>query len=156
MRLALYQPEIAQNTGTLLRTAACLGFDVDIIRPTGFAVSDSTLTRSGMDYIEHVTYRIHDDYASFQQSFCGARLVLLSTKASQPYWDMAYTSRDILMVGRESDGVPSGVEEGILNRVTIPMEPGLRSLNVAVAAAMVMGEMVRQLKTKGGQHAGDS
>jgi tRNA (cytidine/uridine-2'-O-)-methyltransferase len=148
IRIALYQPDIAQNTGTILRLAACLGVSVDIIEPAGFPVSDRAFRRSGMDYLDHVSWARHDDIVSFEQwrRSAGARTVLLTTKSSIPYTRFAFAPGDILMVGRESSGVPQSVHEAADARIVIPMLPGLRSLNVAMAVAMVTGEALRQLR----------
>ena len=146
MRLALFQPDIPQNTGTLLRTAACLGLAVDIIEPCGFVFSDKQLRRSGMDYLNKVDLVRHSSWQVFADSDIvrQGRLVLLSTRAETPYTDISYTPDDILMVGRESAGVPDDVYESADVTVRIPMASETRSLNVAIAAAMVIGEALRQ------------
>ena len=153
MRLALYEPDIPQNTGTMLRMAACLGLEVDIILPAGFDISDRKLRRAGLDYLDHVVITRHESWAAFDAwrrvgACAGAarksRLVLLTTKTETSYFDHAFHPDDILLVGRESAGVPQTVHDAADARVTIPMRPGLRSLNVAVAAAMVIGEALRQ------------
>jgi tRNA (cytidine/uridine-2'-O-)-methyltransferase len=148
LTLALYQPDIPQNTGTMLRTCACLGVDAAIIEPAGFPTTDRHFRRSGMDYLDHVNLMRHISYEHFTQWRVkeGRRLVLLSTKASQNYTDFAFERGDILMVGRESAGVPEHVHAGADARVLIPLRGDLRSLNVAMAAAMVMGEALRQLR----------
>lgn len=148
MRLALYQPDIPQNAGTILRLGACLGVPVDVIGPAGFDLSDRALKRAGLDYLAHAALRRHDDWASFEawRRMEGLRLVLLTTSASQPYTALAYEERDVLLCGRESAGVPSHVHDAADARVLIPMSDGLRSLNVAVAAAMVTGEALRQTR----------
>jgi tRNA (cytidine/uridine-2'-O-)-methyltransferase len=144
--LALYQPDIPQNTGTLLRLAACLGVSVHLIEPAGFPLSDHALRRAGMDYLEraaltrHVTFELFEAWRREE----GRRLVLLTTGASLPYTGHAFLPGDILMLGRESSGVPESVHTGADVRVTVPMMPGLRSLNVAVAGSMVLGEALRQ------------
>ncbi len=147
MRLALYQPDIPQNTGTLLRTAACLGVGVDIIEPCGFIFSDKQLKRSGMDYLDRVDLVRHSSWQAFRGSDIAqaGRLVLLSTRAETPYTEIDYLPSDILMVGRESAGVPDDVFAAADITVTIPMAPDTRSLNVAIAAAMVIGEALRQV-----------
>ena len=148
MRLALYQPDIAQNLGTNLRTAACLGVGVDIILPCGFAFDDRKIRRAGMDYIEHVQYKTHDSWEDFTQyaKENGKRIVLLSSKASLSYTQFEFDDNDILMLGRESAGVPEHVAAYCGNdAVTIPMQGGMRSLNVAVSAAIVLGEALRQV-----------
>ena len=144
--LALYQPDIAQNTGTLLRLGACLGVRVHIIHPTGFAFSDKSLRRSALDYLGQAEFREHDSYADFDlwRQSEARRLVLLSTKASESAYDAAYGANDVLMVGRESAGVPDAVAAAAGLKVRIPMREEMRSLNVAVAASLVLGEALRQ------------
>ena len=144
--LALYQPDIAQNTGTLLRLGACLGVRVHIIHPTGFPFSRRELTRGGLDYLDHADIVEHDSYAHFARwrQNSGQRMVLLTTKTTQSAYDALYGGGDILMLGRESAGVPDEVAADAEIRVRIPMRSGLRSINVAVAAAMILGEALRQ------------
>ena len=145
-RLALYQPDIPGNTGTLMRMAACLGVALDIIEPAGFDLSDRNLKRAGMDYLEMAALRRHvswDAFAAWRRAE-DRRLVLFSTKAVEPYTAFAFRSRDILLFGRESAGVPDEVHGVADAVVTIPMPGGGRSLNVALAAAMGMGEALRQ------------
>lgn len=178
MRLALYQPDIPQNTGTILRMAACLGVAVDVIGPAGFDMSDRALRRAGLDYLAHATLRRHVSFADFEAWRrglpCGAdcahdaggghataaavgggcrargsgttmpRLVLLTTHAATAHLDFAFRASDILLLGRESAGVPDDVHRRADARIAVPMRPGLRSLNVAVAAAIVLGEALRQ------------
>lgn len=144
MRLALYQPDIPQNTGTMIRLAACLGVTVDIIEPCGFVFSHKGLRRSGMDYVTEDMLVRHDDYAAFRRDRGQARVILLSTRAAVPYTTYDFKPTDILMVGRESSGVPDVVHKDADASVLIPMAPHMRSLNVAVAASMVMGEALRQ------------
>ncbi|GJD62869.1 tRNA (cytidine(34)-2'-O)-methyltransferase [Methylobacterium frigidaeris] len=147
LRLALYQPDIPQNTGTMLRLAACLGVAVEIIEPAGFDVSDRHLRRSGLDYLDHVAITRHRSYAAFDawRREAGTRLVLATTTGSVPYTAHAFRDGDCLMVGRESAGVPEAVHADAEARVAIPMQAGMRSLNVAVAAGMILGEGLRQL-----------
>ena len=150
MRLALYQPDIPQNTGAMLRLAACFGLAVDVIEPCGFVFDDKRLRRVGMDYLEHVELRRHsswDAYLAWRKSAAGdaGRLILLSTKADLPYAETQYAPADSLLVGQESAGVPDQVRYAADLAVRIPMRPGLRSLNVAMAAAIVAGEAVRQI-----------
>jgi tRNA (cytidine/uridine-2'-O-)-methyltransferase len=146
IRLALYQPDIPQNTGTMLRMAACLGVAVDIIEPAGFDVSDRNFRRAGLDYLDrleivrHASWRAFEEWRAKQR----LRLVLATTKAAMPYTDLAFEPRDVLLVGRESAGVPDEVHAAADARVIVPMRPGMRSLNVAVAAAMILGEALRQ------------
>ena len=146
MRLALFQPDIPQNTGTLLRFAACMDLAVDIIEPCGFLLDDRRLRRAGMDYLDNVALTRHDSWDRFAESFdrSGARLVLLTTRGATPYVDYAFDSKDILLLGRESAGVPPEIHEAAHARLLIPMVDGVRSLNVALAAAMVAGEALRQ------------
>lgn len=151
MRLALYQPDIPQNTGTILRLCACLGVPVDIIEPCGFALSDRSLRRAGLDYIGKAELRRHESWADFLEAR-GApplsprpgRLVLLTTGANQAYTQFVFDTNDTLLLGRESAGVPQEVHERVDARLCIPMMPGRRALNVATAAAMVLGEALRQ------------
>jgi tRNA (cytidine/uridine-2'-O-)-methyltransferase len=146
IELALYQPDIPQNTGTLLRFGACLGVPVHIIHPTGFTFSAKTLRRSALDYLDAAELHEHASFAAFDdfRRAHGRRLVLLTTKASLSAYAARFDADDILMVGRESAGVPEAVAMTADLRIRIPMRPGLRSLNVAVAAALVVGEAKRQ------------
>lgn len=147
-RLAIYQPDIPQNTGTMLRLAACLGVPVEIIEPAGFDVSDRNLRRSGMDYIGYAAISRHISWRSFEtwRQETKARLVLATTRGAVPYTDFAFAPEDIILVGRESAGVPDEVHDAADARIIIPMQQGLRSLNVAVTAAMILGEALRQTK----------
>jgi tRNA (cytidine/uridine-2'-O-)-methyltransferase len=144
MRLALYQPDIAQNTGTILRLCACLGVAADVIGPTGFDMSDRALKRAALDYLDHVDLTRHASFADFMRSRERGRLVLLTAHAETPHYAFDFESSDTLMVGRESAGVPEAVHAQVDARITIPMRPGLRSLNVAVTAAIALGEALRQ------------
>jgi tRNA (cytidine/uridine-2'-O-)-methyltransferase len=146
LSIALYQPDIAGNTGTIMRLAACLGLTVEVIEPAGFDLSDRNLKRSGMDYLAMVRLRRHLDWSHFERwrKESGRRLVLASTKAAMPYVDFAYAPDDILLFGRESAGVPDPVHESADARVLIPMQPEQRSINVAMSAAMIAGEALRQ------------
>lgn len=147
LRLALYQPDIPQNAGTMIRMAACLGVAVDIIEPAGFPVSDRHFRRAGMDYLDQVVIRRHVSWSTFntERTTEGARLVLLTTKGAVVHTAFQFHASDILMVGRESAGVTDDVHAAVDARVVIPMRPEVRSLNVAVAAAMVLGEALRQV-----------
>ena len=147
LRIALYQPDIAGNTGTILRFAACLGLGVDIIEPAGFPLSDKALKRAGMDYLEMAALTRHIDWNAFEdwRRKDGRRLVLLSTKAAAPYTNFSFADGDILLFGRESAGVPDLVHQAADARLTIPMQGSARSINVALSVAMVAGEAVRQL-----------
>lgn len=147
MRLALFQPDIPQNTGAILRLAACFGLPVDIIEPCGFALDDRRLRRSGMDYLEHVQLQRHRSWEAYQAARHGrsGRLVLLTTKGAVPHTECRFETSDSLLLGRESAGVPDEVHAAADLRIRIPMRQGLRSLNVAMAAAIVAGEAMRQL-----------
>ena len=146
--LALYQPDIPQNAGTMLRACACLGVGAAIIEPAGFPTSDRHFRRAGMDYLDQVAIDRHVSFSAFEdwRRAAGRRLVLLTTAGAVRYDDFDYRPGDVLMVGRESAGVPPHVHEAADARIVIPIRAGLRSLNVAVAAAMVMGEALRQLR----------
>jgi tRNA (cytidine/uridine-2'-O-)-methyltransferase len=147
IRISLYQPDIAGNTGTILRMAACLDLAVDIIEPAGFDLSDRALRRAGMDYLEMAALTRHLDFASFDdwRRREQRRLVLFSTKAALPYTEFAFAPSDILLFGRESAGVPEAVHDMADARLLIPMRGGGRSLNVALTAAMAAGEALRQV-----------
>ncbi len=144
--LALYQPDIAQNTGTMLRLGACLGVPVHVIHPTGFPFSAKAIRRGALDYLEHAEFTEHASWAHFHgwQVESGHRLVLLTTKAATSTYNASYAPGDILLMGRESAGVPDAVAEAADLRVRIPMRQAMRSLNVAVAASLVLGEALRQ------------
>lgn len=152
MRVALYQPDIPQNTGTILRLAACLGVGVDIIGPAGFDLRDKTLRRAGLDYLDHVEIMRHESFEAFLGARAAGgsgpeglgRLVLLSSRAEASHVGFRFEPGDTLLLGRESAGVPDSVHEIVDARVRIPMRAGLRSLNIAVAAAVVLGEALRQ------------
>jgi tRNA (cytidine/uridine-2'-O-)-methyltransferase len=143
MRLALYEPDIPQNTGALLRLGACLGVPVDIIEPCGFLLDDRRLRRAGMDYLDSVDMTRHRSWRAYRAAIQG-RLVLLTTAGETPYVAFSYRPNDTLLVGRESAGAPAEVHEAAAARIAIPLRPTLRSLNVALAAAMVLGEALRQ------------
>jgi tRNA (cytidine/uridine-2'-O-)-methyltransferase len=147
LRLALYQPDIPGNTGTILRLAACLGLSVDIIEPAGFDISDRNLRRAGMDYLEAVALTRHVNWDRFDawRRENGRRLVLASTRAALPYTRFEFQPDDILLFGRESAGVPDHVHEMADARVLIPMVEGQRSLNLAISTAMIAGEALRQV-----------
>lgn len=148
MQIALFQPDIAQNTGTILRLCACLGMTAHIIEPAGFPVSDRLFRRAGMDYLDHVRLTRHDSWAKFEdwRAAQGYRLLLFTTKAATDYRDFHYQTSDILLFGRESAGVTDAVVEAADARLVIPIEAGLRSLNVAMSAAMAAGEALRQIR----------
>jgi tRNA (cytidine/uridine-2'-O-)-methyltransferase len=146
MQLALYEPDIAQNTGTILRLCACLGVEAHIIEPAGFPVSDRAFRRAGMDYLDQVTLRRHSSWAAFDvwRRAEKLKLLLFTTRAAKSYLDHPFAADDILLFGRESAGVPEDVHAAADTRLTIPMRPGLRSLNIAMACAMAVGEALRQ------------
>jgi tRNA (cytidine/uridine-2'-O-)-methyltransferase len=146
MQIALYQPDIPQNTGTILRLCACMDVAAHIIEPAGFAISDRLFRRAGMDYLDQVSWIRHDSWTKFEEwrRQGGHRLLLFTTKGATPYLDFAYQASDILLFGRESAGVPQAVADAVDARLVIPIKAGLRSLNVAMAAAMALGEALRQ------------
>ncbi|RYB07080.1 tRNA (cytidine(34)-2'-O)-methyltransferase [Lichenibacterium ramalinae] len=153
LRLALFQPDIPQNAGTMLRSCACLGVAAELVEPAGFPSSDRHFRRAGLDYLDALVLRRHASFAAFEAWRAGEaprpRLVLLTTGAELDYRDFAFRAGDVLMVGRESAGAPPEVHAAADARVTVPMAAGFRSLNVAVAAAMVLGEALRQLRPAG-------
>ena len=148
MHLVLYEPDIPQNAGAMMRLAACLSLPLELIEPCGFALSDRRLRRAGMDYLERLKLTRHLSYAAFSRWRLSLdpvpRLILLTTRAERSYLDFAYAPDDLLMVGRESAGVPAEVHADASARLKIPLARGARSLNVALAAAMVLGEALRQ------------
>ena len=146
MRIALFQPDIPQNTGTILRLCACLAVEAHIIEPAGFPVSDYHFRRSGMDYLDQVSIQRHVSWTEFAawRERTGGRLLLFTTKGAQPYLAHRFDRDDILLFGRESAGVPDDVAAAADVRLRIPIAPGLRSLNVAIAGAMALGEALRQ------------
>jgi tRNA (cytidine/uridine-2'-O-)-methyltransferase len=146
MRIALHQPDIAQNTGTILRLCACLGIEAHIIEPAGFPTSDRAFRRAGMDYLDHVVVVRHASWEVFDawRRRESLRLVLLTTRAEASYLEHAFGADDVILLGRESSGVPDEVHAAADIRLKVPMRPGLRSLNVAMTAAMVAGEAMRQ------------
>jgi tRNA (cytidine/uridine-2'-O-)-methyltransferase len=144
MRIALFEPDIPQNTAAIIRLAACLDIPVDIIEPCGFVFSEAGFRRAGLDYIERAEVVRHESWSAFQDALAG-RLILLTTKAEMRHTDFAFAPSDTLMMGRESSGVPDIVHAAADARLRIPLKPGLRSLNVAQAAAMAVGEALRQI-----------
>lgn len=148
MEIALFQPDIAGNVGTTLRTAACFGVPAHIIEPCGFPFSDAALRRAGMDYAARADLRRHADWAAFGGWAAGAgkRIVLLTTAGATPLPAFAFAPGDLLLLGAESSGVPAHVHDAATARVAIPMQPGFRSLNVAVAAGIALAEALRQTK----------
>ncbi len=148
MRIALYQPDIPQNSGNILRLGACLGVSIDIIEPTGYVFDDKRFKRSSMDYINHIDYKRHIDWETFfnwskKNNF---RLILLTTKVDKKYYDYNFKNNDILIFGRESAGVAEIVHSNVDEQITIPMKKGMRSINVSSAVALVAGEACRQLR----------
>ena len=148
LTLALFEPDIAQNAGAMLRTCACLGARAAIVEPAGFPVSDRHFRRAGMDYLGHVAIDRHVSWAAFAdwKRAGGRRLVLLTTRGGTDLWDFMFRAGDIIMVGRESAGVPEAVHEAADAEIRIAIAPPLRSLNVSVAAALALGEATRQLR----------
>jgi tRNA (cytidine/uridine-2'-O-)-methyltransferase len=148
MRIALYEPDIPQNTGTILRLAACLGLEAHLIEPAGFPTSDRAFRRAGMDYLDQVQLVRHTSWGAFEawRQAQGLRLVLLTTRAATSYLDHAFARRDVLVFGRESAGVPDAVHGAAEVRLKVPMRPEMRSLNVAMTCAMATGEALRQLR----------
>jgi tRNA (cytidine/uridine-2'-O-)-methyltransferase len=148
MRLALYQPDIPQNAGALMRLGACLGVGIDIVEPCGFLFTDRGFRRAGMDYVAAADYRRHISWVVFRAAMkeTGSRLILLSSTAPRPYTEFSFEPDDVLLLGRESAGVPDDVRHDVNAAVRIPLKPGLRSLNVAQTGAMVLGEALRQTK----------
>lgn len=144
MELALYQPDIPQNTGTLMRLAACMKIKLHIIEPCGFVLSDKNLKRAGMDYMGQVDLVRHTSWEAFKEATKDKRLVLMTTKTDLPYTEFEYQKNDILIAGRESAGVPDSVHNECTSRVTIPMTAETRSLNIAIASAMILGESLKQ------------
>jgi len=146
MRLALFEPDIPQNTGTLMRLGACLGVPVDVIEPCGFVFDERRMRRAGMDYLDQVDLTRHASWTAYQAGRAeqGRRLILLTTQAEISYTDFQFRPNDTVLLGRESAGVPDDVHKAADARVTVPMAVDARSLNVAVAAAMVLGEGLRQ------------
>jgi tRNA (cytidine/uridine-2'-O-)-methyltransferase len=146
LRIALFEPDIPQNTGTILRLAACLGVEAHIIEPAGFPTSDRAFRRAGMDYLDQVSIVRHASWEAFEawRGGAAARLILFTTRARRPYLEHAFRRGDVLLFGRETSGVPEKVHAAADARLVIPMREGLRSLNVAMAAAMAVGEAMRQ------------
>jgi tRNA (cytidine/uridine-2'-O-)-methyltransferase len=147
MRLALFQPDMPPNTGTMMRLCACLGVGMDIIEPCGFPLDDARLRRAAMDYIDHLDFVRYRSWENFIAQIGTRRLVLLTTKGSVPYTDFSYCKDDILLVGRESAGAPDYVHASAHAQVVIPIVRPLRSLNVAISAAIVLSEAIRQIST---------
>lgn len=147
MRLCAFQPDIAPNLGTIIRTCACLDVPLDVVEPCGFPFSVKQLRRAAMDYADIADITRHNDWESFQKSQIGARRVLLTTKGADSLWDFTFQPDDILILGRESAGVPDDVHNACDARVTIPMNANTRSLNVAISGAMALSEAIRQTRS---------
>jgi len=145
VRIALHQPDIAGNTGTLIRTAACLGAGVDVIEPAGFPFGDRAMARAGMDYLERALVRRHADWEAFLASGPG-RIMLMTTRGGRSLWDTRFLAGDVLLLGSEGAGVPAHVHDRADVRVVIPMATGARSLNVAVAGGIALAEAIRQTR----------
>ena len=146
MRIALFEPDIPQNTGNIFRLGACMGVAVDIIEPTGFVFDDKKFRRSAMDYIDHLIYKRHDDWQHFyewvkEKKF---RLILMTTKSKESLYKFEFHPSDILLFGRESAGVPDNIHKIVDHRLTIPMQDGVRSINLSSSVALVLGEGLRQ------------
>ncbi len=148
MRLALYEPDIPQNAGTLMRMASCLGHAIDVVEPCGFLLGERRMRRAGLDYLEHARLQTYPSWLAYEQAWRAMRpqprLILLTTKGACNYTAFRFRRDDIVMVGRESSGVPDAVHAAADARLRVPMTQGSRSLNVAVAAAIVIGEALRQ------------
>ena len=147
MRIALFEPEIAGNVGAILRLAACLGADVDLIEPMGFEWNDKRVRRTAMDYIDHVVVTRHAGFEAFRASIGSRRLVLFTTKSRQSAYDFPFMADDVLLFGKESAGVPPGLAAACDAQVRVPMRPQVRSMNVATTAALALGEALRQTAT---------
>lgn len=144
MRIALFEPEIAGNVGAVLRLCACLGAAVDLIEPMGFEWDDRRVRRAAMDYIDRVSVTRHAGFEAFRATTGDARLVLFTTKSSEPAYRFAFRPDDVLLFGKESAGVPATVAEACEGRVRLPMRPQVRSMNMATSAALALGEALRQ------------
>lgn len=150
MRIALFQPDIAANTGTIIRLGACMGVAVDIIEPCGFPYGDAAMRRAGLDYMPKAQVTRHDSWQAFRVTLQG-RIILASTKAQTPYTSFAFRPDDTLLMGQETAGVPDAVHAAADAAVLIPMQGSTRSLNVALAAGMILGEMLRQTRWNTGE-----
>jgi tRNA (cytidine/uridine-2'-O-)-methyltransferase len=144
MRIALFEPEIAQNVGAVLRLGACLGAAVDLIEPMGFEWDDRRVRRTAMDYIDHVEIARHAGFDAFRATIGSRRLILFTTKSDRSVYDFRFMPDDVLLFGKESAGVPAAVHEACDARVRIPMRPQVRSMNLATSAGIALGEALRQ------------
>lgn len=146
LKIALYQPDIPQNVGAMIRLAACLGLDLDVIEPCGFPWNDKKIKQSAMDYLTLINVERHSSWDIFRENNQDKRIILMTTKASVPYTDFTFEDGDILLAGRESSGVPEEVHKSVDGRVLIPMHGQARSLNIVNATAMITGEALRQIR----------
>jgi tRNA (cytidine/uridine-2'-O-)-methyltransferase len=146
--IALYQPDIPQNTGAMMRLCACTGVRLEIIEPCGFPWDEKKMQRSGMDYLDHVQYTRHPSWERFMETFEGRRLILMTTHSPTSYAKFQFKADDILLAGRESAGAPEEIHKAAHARIAIPMQPGLRSLNIVNATSMILGEALRQTEWK--------
>ena len=149
MRLALYQPDIPQNTGTLLRLGACLDVELDVIEPCGFIFNEKAMRRTGMDYLDFVKYRRHNswnDFLLYRQNHPDTygRLILMTTKGALPLTQFKFENNDVILLGLESAGIQQNVHQTADARLFIPMHPQARSINMAISAAMALTEGLRQ------------
>ena len=147
MRIALFEPEIAENVGAVLRLCACLGAAVDLIEPMGSEWDDRRVRRTSMDYIDHVTIARHAGFDAFRTIIGSRRLVLFTTKCRQSAYDFGFMADDVLLFGKESAGVPTAIADACDARVRIPMRSQVRSMNLATSAALALGEALRQSTT---------
>jgi len=148
MKIALYQPDIPQNLGAMMRLCACMGTSLDIIEPCGFLWNERKIRQSAMDYYDGIDITRHNNWDNFFDMYQGQgrRIVLMTTKSSEPYYDFEFRDTDILLAGRESAGVPENVHAAVQGRICIPMEGDFRSLNIVNATSMILGEAIRQTK----------
>ena len=145
--IALFQPDMPQNCGAIMRLCACMGVPLDLIEPFGFIWDEARVRRVAMDYIHHVSLTKHRDWESFKTAKGAQRLILLSTKAATPYTEFKFQADDVLVLGRESAGVPEHIHEQVTARIVIPLQNGMRSLNVGMSAAIVVSEALRQIRS---------
>ncbi|MCB1563059.1 MAG: tRNA (cytidine(34)-2'-O)-methyltransferase [Alphaproteobacteria bacterium] len=146
MRIALYQPDIPQNVGAMIRLCACMGAGLDIIEPCGFPWDERKIRQAGMDYVGQLVYERHTSWNAFQSVRTVNRIILMTTQGLLPYTDFIFKDTDILLAGRESAGVPQDIHDSADERIIIPMQEGLRSLNIVNASAMILGEALRQTR----------
>lgn len=146
MRIAMFQPDIPQNLGAMIRLCACVGVGLDIIEPCGFPLDDKKIRKSGMDYLSQISFARHNSWKTFMQHYANERIILMSTKAATHYIDFAFQDNDILLAGSESSGAPDFVHEHAFARVKVPMDGQARSMNIVNATSMIAGEALRQTK----------